>query len=241
MKRILCVVFFAMLLFLFACSQACEICGRDHKTDISAGLAGASSRNAYFEVFAPATTSNESLRVYVASCWSGSITPEYRLGFVAKNDIADLYSEILIAESNAPFGATLHDDTIILTSDIIGLEEILILTDDQHREVGYAYTIKRTVVPSTPNTRQPSIMVNDTYYFITGLSVSVEINEDGYLGRVISETPLSDIPLENGQSNFATEGTPYAAYEDGIIVLINGRWILFESWDDDLVRDYVNH
>ena len=98
-----------------------------------------------------------------------------------------------------------------------------------------------TVMPPPPNTRQPSIIVNDTYYFTTGLSVNVEVSEGDYLGRVNSTVPLSEIPLENGQSNYAAEGAPYAIHEDGIIVLINERWILFETWDDELVRDYLNH
>jgi len=95
--------------------------------------------------------------------------------------------------------------------------------------------------PPAPNTRQPSIMVNDTYYFITGLSASVEINEDDYLGLVTSTVPLSEIPTRNGQSNFVSEGTPYAEYKDGIVALIDGKWVIFELWDDELVSAYVNH
>ena len=97
------------------------------------------------------------------------------------------------------------------------------------------------IVPPAPNTRQPSIMVNDTYYFITGKSANVEFDENDYLGVVTSSVPLSEIPTKNEQSNFVMEGTPYAEYDDGIVVLIDGKWIIFELWDDELVNDYVNH
>ena len=96
-------------------------------------------------------------------------------------------------------------------------------------------------VPQAPSTRQPSIMVNDTYYFITGISANVIINENDYLGVVKSSVSLSEIPMENEQSNFISEGTPFTQYEDGIVVLIDGKWIIFELWDDELVKDYVNH
>jgi len=99
----------------------------------------------------------------------------------------------------------------------------------------------QVIVPPAPNTRQPSIMVNDTYYFITGLSASIEIDENDYLGVVTSIVPLSQIPTMNGQSNFVLEGTPYAEYEDGIVALIDGKWVIFELWDDELVNAYVDH
>ena len=57
---------------------------------------------------------------------------------------------------------------------------------------------------------------------------------------MISTVPLSEIPTKNGQSNFVSEGTAYAEYEDGIVALVDGKWVVFELWDD-LVNDYVNH
>jgi len=139
-----CVLFIiAILLLLIACSQVCEICGLNHNADDRAGLAGSPSRHAYFEIFAPASVSNESLRVYVASCWSGSITPEYRLGFISQYDITDLYTAISAAESNVPFEIIYNGETIILSTNIIGLEEITISLDKQQREVGFTYILTR--------------------------------------------------------------------------------------------------
>jgi len=143
MKKYYVLFIVAMLLFLFACSQVCDICGLNHQADAKAGLAGSSSHHSYFEIFAPATISNESLRVYVASCWSGSITPEYRLGFITKYDIADLYSAISTAESNVPFDVINDGETIILSTNIIGLEEITISLDKQQQEVGFTYILAR--------------------------------------------------------------------------------------------------
>jgi len=92
----------------------------------------------------------------------------------------------------------------------------------------------------TPNTRQPSILLNNTYYFITGLYADIEYEEENYMGRTTSEVPLSEIPREHGQSNYVEEGTPYAEHYDGVVVLIDDKWMIFETWDESLVYEYVN-
>jgi len=92
-----------------------------------------------------------------------------------------------------------------------------------------------------PNTRHPSIMVGDTYFFLSGASIDADIAESDYLGMVTSTVPLTEIPTIDGQSNFVAEGTPYAAHPDGIIVLIEGRWVIFQTWDDVMVSQYVDH
>jgi hypothetical protein len=89
------------------------------------------------------------------------------------------------------------------------------------------------ITPAAPNARQPSIMVDDVYYFISGINANVEIDESDYLGKITSTVPLSEIPVENGHSNFVAVGTPYAEYENGIIALIEGKWVIFEVWDDE--------
>ena len=123
----------------------------------------------------------------------------------------------------------------------LGLILLLLGCADNVGEHGTSQPSSGITNPQAPSTRQPSILVNDTYYFITGRSVDVNIDENDYLGVVTSEVPLSEIPTKNEQSNFVKEGTPYADYEDGIVVLIDGKWIIFELWDDELVNDYVNH
>jgi len=112
---------------------------------------------------------------------------------------------------------------------------------DEASELSIPKSSPSVAIPQAPNTRQPSIMVGDTYYFLTGLSANIEIDERDYLGVVTSSVPLSQIPTKNGESNFIEEGTPYAEHENGIVVLIDGKWIVLELWDDELINDYVNH
>jgi hypothetical protein len=133
-----------ILLFLSACGQTqtfCDICGVNHSAEFKAGLNGASSHHAFFEVFAP--DSNEYLRVFVESCWAGSIAPQFRLHFIARYEIAELYTAISNAESNVPFGITLDGETITLTTDISGLEEVFITLNENYRAVGFAYNMTR--------------------------------------------------------------------------------------------------
>ncbi|MCL2638311.1 MAG: hypothetical protein FWD48_08050 [Oscillospiraceae bacterium] len=83
--------------------------------------------------------------------------------------------------------------------------------------------------PPAPNARRPAIIVNDVIYLIM-VEIDIEIDESDYLGRTTSVVHLSEVPTENGQSNYVAEGTPYAEYEDGIVLLIAGKWMLFEAY-----------
>jgi len=81
-----------------------------------------------------------------------------------------------------------------------------------------------------PNTYLPQIMLNDTFYFLSGDEAPiVEISENDYLGRITSTVPLSQRPTQNGQANFDADDAPYALFENGIVVLWNGEWSLFLS------------
>ena len=80
MKKYYMLFFIAILLFLSACGQAtpviCNICGVQHGA-FEDDVAGASSGHDFFEVFSADPYSNDFLRIYVESCWAGSIQPEY--------------------------------------------------------------------------------------------------------------------------------------------------------------------
>ena len=95
----------------------------------------------FFEVYAP--DSNEYLRIFVESCWSSSVAPQYRLSFVARYNIVGMYEAISLAESNVPFGVSLFDETITLTTDIPGLEEVFIMYYQRQPEVGFSYNMRR--------------------------------------------------------------------------------------------------
>ncbi len=85
--------------------------------------------------------------------------------------------------------------------------------------------------PATPNAQPPSIMVNNTLYFSTGIAKSIEIDEAEYLGRISSVVNISQLPTENGQANIPFENAPYAEHEECLVVLMGKEWILFETRD----------
>jgi hypothetical protein len=138
---------------LAGCGQArpviCDICGVQHGAFEDA-VAGASSHHDFFEAFTADPYSNDFLRVYVESCWSGSIQPEFRLNFTARYDITELYNTISTAESNVPFGVTFDGETITISTNILGLEEIFITHHEQQREIGFIYTVRRRDETVTP-------------------------------------------------------------------------------------------
>ncbi len=87
-----------------------------------------------------------------------------------------------------------------------------------------------SLVPAqAPNVLYPALMVDGLLYKWSRKELpNIELTEDDYIGEVISNTSLSEWPSENGQSNWCEIDSPYAKYDDGIIVLKDGRWELFK-------------
>ena len=85
----------------------------------------------------------------------------------------------------------------------------------------------------TPNAQPPSIMMDNILYYSTGNEISIDIDEADYLGRITSVVKITQLPTENGQANIPFEDAPYAKYEEGLVVLMDEKWILFEIRDDD--------
>ena len=87
-----------------------------------------------------------------------------------------------------------------------------------------------TISPDSPNTYLPQVMIDDVIYMIHGdpyLSIDY-LPESFYKGQILSTVSLSERPTINGEANFnVEEGTPYASYGDGYIVLWNDVWTLF--------------
>jgi len=81
----------------------------------------------------------------------------------------------------------------------------------------------------TPNTQHPSIMINNTMYYMTGRSVTIDANEEDYYGVITSVVASSEKPTKNGQANIAYEGAPYVEYQDGFALLMYDEWIYFEA------------
>ena len=81
----------------------------------------------------------------------------------------------------------------------------------------------------TPDALVPALMVNGTLYRSTGTQLPVEPDDSAILGCVSSVVPLSQWPETEGQANFGEPDAPYALIEDGLIVLMDGEWTLFEA------------
>lgn len=80
----------------------------------------------------------------------------------------------------------------------------------------------------TPNTQVPSIMVGGEIYRTTGKQLPGEVDESAILGYVQSVVHGSQLPQEEGQANFPIEDAPYAMTGDGLVVLVENEWTLFQ-------------
>ncbi len=77
--------------------------------------------------------------------------------------------------------------------------------------------------------RRPMLMVEGTIYLDTGKQMPVEIVDSAILGVIASSVDSSEMPAQNGESNFGCEGAPYAYLDDGLAVLLNNEWVFFEK------------
>lgn len=82
--------------------------------------------------------------------------------------------------------------------------------------------------------RIPMVMIKDQLYLDTGKKMSVKIDDSTILGTITSEVDSSEIPTQNGQSNFGCVGAAYTYYDDGIVVMINNEWQFFRKEVDKL-------
>jgi hypothetical protein len=82
--------------------------------------------------------------------------------------------------------------------------------------------------------RRPMLMVEGKIYLDTGKQIPVDYDDAAILGRIDSSVGSSEIPTKNGESNFGSEGAKYAFYEDGIVVLLQNKWICSIAWLDKL-------
>ena len=92
-------------------------------------------------------------------------------------------------------------------------------------------TQKKTT-PHTPNATIPSILYDGNLYRTTGKQVPAEVDETAIVGRIRSVVPLSQIPADEGEANFGRTGDPYALTDDGLLVLFDHEWTLFELLEE---------
>ena len=82
--------------------------------------------------------------------------------------------------------------------------------------------------PQMPNTQPPSVMYDGVIYRTTGKQLPGEVDESAILGYIHSVVHGSQLPQEEGQSNFPAEGAAYAIVSDGFVVLMDNEWTIFE-------------
>ena len=87
------------------------------------------------------------------------------------------------------------------------------------------------VTPDVPNAMMPSIMYEGILYRTTGKAIPAEVDESAIVGEIGSVVPLSQLPTKDGEANFGEIGDPYAITSDGLLVIMNHEWVVFETYD----------
>ena len=88
--------------------------------------------------------------------------------------------------------------------------------------------IKEQAAPDTPNATVPSLMYEGKLYKTTGKQIPAEIDETAIAGHIASVVPLSQFPAKDSEANFGQIGDPYAFTADGLVVLLDNEWTVFE-------------
>ena len=82
---------------------------------------------------------------------------------------------------------------------------------------------------SQPNAFPPSFLVDGVLYCSTGVEVDIDEDKSERLGEITSVGDAFKKPTQNGQANIAVKDAPYVKHQDGIALLWDGKWILFEA------------
>lgn len=80
-----------------------------------------------------------------------------------------------------------------------------------------------------PTDRRPMILHDGVLYLDTGKAMPAEIDPSAIIGEINSTVKQSEIPTEDGQSNFGCVGSLYAMCEGGLAVMVYNEWHLFEA------------
>lgn len=75
-----------------------------------------------------------------------------------------------------------------------------------------------------------AVMIDDiTYYYTEKLWEDTSEKNFDILGKITSSVPENQMPQKNGEANLDILESPYAKYNDGMIVKIDNEWIFFEK------------
>ena len=124
---------------------------------------------------------------------------------------------------------------VIAFVTIICLVSLFWITIETNPEIatrlGYASGPGKPVeiTPDVPNAMVPSIMYEGSLYRTTGKVIPAEVDQSAIVGEISSVVPLSQLPTKDGEANFGQIGDPYAITSDGLLVIMNHEWVIFES------------
>lgn len=92
--------------------------------------------------------------------------------------------------------------------------------------------------PDMPDALSPAIFYNSTLYRLAENvpEYAGDVDPDAYLGYINSAVSSNRNPTEKGQANFDGIGSPYALTEQGLVVLYNHEWRLFEPMLPDAAQ-----
>lgn len=80
--------------------------------------------------------------------------------------------------------------------------------------------------------RIPMVMIDDTLYLDTGEESTLTVRCGMMDGEITSAVDASEIPSENGQSNFGSGYGWQYGEGDTIEILIDEKWMVFEAQED---------
>lgn len=84
----------------------------------------------------------------------------------------------------------------------------------------------------TPDVLSPAIMIDGVVYYSLGKELDAAPLEKSYSGHVTSVVSVKDLPTQNGEANVPCLDAPYVIVGEGVAVLFNEKWILFEQLDN---------
>ena len=126
---------------------------------------------------------------------------------------------------------------IIALSIVICLAALVWITIETNPEIatrlGFASGPGKPVevAPDTPNAMVPSIVYEGNLYRTTGKQIPATVDESAIVGHISSVVPLSQLPSNEGEANFGEVGDPYAVTSDGLLVLMDNEWTVFEFFE----------
>lgn len=84
-------------------------------------------------------------------------------------------------------------------------------------------------VPGIPNVLTPMIVVDNTVYYWTGEELTETLSEKEYSGYIESIVPENRRPTKNNEANLPCLNAPYVVLNDGVALLYNQKWFLFQK------------